>query len=260
MRAALLDLDGVFYVGDRAVPGGPETIAWLQRRGIPYLFLTNTTSRPREALVERLREIGITADRSQILTPPAAAVGWLQVHAPGPVALFVPEATVREFDELPQLAPELERGCASVVVGDLGERWDFPTLNRAFRLLMSEPKPQLVALGMTRYWRADDGLRLDVAPFVAALEHAAGVRAVVLGKPAAPFYEAALERLGAAASEVVMVGDDIVGDIAGAQQLGIRTVLVRTGKFQPSDLERETAPDAVLDSIANLEAWWQAHQ
>jgi HAD superfamily hydrolase (TIGR01458 family) len=144
------------------------------------------------------------------------------------------------------------------VVGDLGRGWDFDTLNRAFRLLMSEPRPVLVALGMTRYWRAADGLRLDVAAFVAALERATGVEATVLGKPARPFFASAADRLGVDVGELVMLGDDVVGDVGGAQRAGMRGVLVRTGKFRPSDLEGDVRPDAVLGSIAALPEWWEA--
>ena len=152
---------------------------------------------------------------------------------------------------------DAERGAASVVVGDLGESWDFATLNRAFRLLMAEPQPSLVALGMTRYWRSADGLRLDVAPFIVGLEHATGCRAVVLGKPARPFFETALSLLAQPAANVAMIGDDIVGDVGAAQTVGMRGVLVRTGKYRPADLEREIAPDAVLESFADLPGWWE---
>lgn len=189
--------------------------------------------------------------------PPVAAVRWLRDHAPGPAALFVPPATAAEFDALSQIADDAEAGAARVVIGDLGDAWDFRRLNRAFRLLMCEPRPVLVALGMTRYFRAPEGLRLDVAPFVKALEHAAGISPVVLGKPAAPFFDAALAALDCRAADAVMIGDDIVGDVQGAQHAGVRGILVRTGKFQPSDLEGTIAPDAVLASIAELPAWWQ---
>jgi HAD superfamily hydrolase (TIGR01458 family) len=144
-----------------------------------------------------------------------------------------------------------------VVLGDLGEGWDFHTLNRAFRLLMAETRPALVALGMTRYWRAADGLRLDVAPYVKALEHASGARAVVLGKPAPEFFRAGLARVDCPAGEAVLIGDDIVGDVQGAQRVGLQGVLVRTGKFRVSDLAGEIRPDAVLDSIADFPAWWR---
>ena len=259
MRAALIDLDGVVYEGERGVPGAREAVAWVEERKIPHLFLTNTTSRPRWALVDKLAGLGIATDAAHIFTPPVAAARWLADHAPGPAALFVPEATAAEFGATARLDAAAETGAAAVVLGDLGEGWDFPTLNRAFRLLMAEPPPALVALGMTRYWRAADGLRLDVAPFVKALEHATGSRAVVLGKPAEEFFRAGLALLSCKETEAVLIGDDIVGDVQGAQRVGVRGVLVRTGKFRPQDLAGEICPDAVLDSIAELPAWWRAH-
>jgi ribonucleotide monophosphatase NagD (HAD superfamily) len=86
---------------------------------------------------------------------------------------------------LPLLRDDAERGAAYVVLGDLGDLWDYRTLNRAFRLLHHNPEAKLIALGMTRYWLASSGISLDVAPFVAALEHATGRKALVFGKPAA---------------------------------------------------------------------------
>jgi ribonucleotide monophosphatase NagD (HAD superfamily) len=79
---------------------------------------------------------------------------------------------------------------------------------------------------------------------------------VVLGKPAPPFFEAALAGLGAAPDEALMVGDDIRGDIGGAQTAGIRGLLVRTGKFRETDLGGPIRPDAVIGSIADLPDWW----
>lgn len=158
-------------------------------------FLTNTTSRPRRALVDQLASMGIEVEEAAILTPAVAAVHRLERETTGPVTLFVPPATAEEFAHLPRLPDSEESGAAAIVIGDLGPAWDFGTLNRAFRLLMENPAPELVALGMTRYWRAADGLRLDVGPFVKALEYASGAEAVVLGKPAGPFFRTALELL-----------------------------------------------------------------
>jgi phospholysine phosphohistidine inorganic pyrophosphate phosphatase len=259
MDGILFDLDGVFYVGDTPAPGGPETLAWVRAHAIPHLFLTNTTSRPRAAIAEKLRGFGIEAQPEEILTPPVAAVRWIRDHVEGTTALFVPEATRAEFAKL-ETAADGAASAAAVVLGDLGQGWDFPTLNRAFRLLMQSPPPALVALGMTRYWRASDGLRLDVGAYVSALEFASGVTPVVLGKPAAAFYETALALLGCGAGEAVMIGDDIRGDIGGARALGIDAVLVRTGKFRPADLDGDIQPTAVLDSVADLPAWWAARR
>ncbi len=256
MKALLIDLDGVLYVGDRPVPGASESVGWLREQGIPHLFLTNTTSRPRRALVEKLAGLGIDATEHAILAPPVAATRWLMEHASGPAALFVAPATVGEFEPLP-VAPADQPAVASVVVGDYGECWTYSELNRAFRLLMHEPQPALVALGMTRYWLADDGLRLDTAPFVAALAYASGAKPVVLGKPARPLFEKALTMLKASPAEALMIGDDIQGDIAGAQAAGIPAALVRTGKFRPGDLGGAVEPEFLWDSIAELPHRWQ---
>ena len=258
IRGLLIDLDGVVYQGDAVLPGAQAALAWIRETSTPTLFLTNTTSRPRAALVDKLRGFGIDVAAEEILTPPLAAVQWLSVHARGPVAPFVPPATAVEFATLEIAAAGSDGPVGAVVVGDYAEHWSFAELNRAFRLLMAEPPPVLVALGMTRYWRAPDGLRLDTAPFVAALKQATGIEPVVLGKPGAAFFETALARLGVPASAALMIGDDIRADIGGAQAQGIRGLLVRTGKFRPSDLDDAVEPYDVLASIADLPEWWSS--
>jgi HAD superfamily hydrolase (TIGR01458 family) len=260
VRGVLLDLDGVLYVGDEGIPGAAEAVSWLRQEGVPHLFVTNTSSRPRSAIVSKLGALGVDADGDDLLTPAVAAVDWLRSSCPGRPALFVPEGTAAEFSDLQPLPDDAEEGGASVVVGDLGEGWDFATLNRAFRLLMADRSTALVALGLTRYWRAPDGLRIDAGAFVRALEFAAGVESVVMGKPAPEFFGAALRILGLssdASDELVMVGDDIRTDVEGAQRAGLRGVLVRTGKFDEADLHGDVTPDAVLDSVADLPSWWE---
>jgi HAD superfamily hydrolase (TIGR01458 family) len=257
MRALLFDLDGVLYQSDRVIDGAVETLRWFKQRGIPYLFVTNTSSKPRSALVDRLSSMGLSVSAEQIFTPPVAAYDYLTANDAMPLALFVREPTREDFEGLDILADDAEQGAGSVIIGDIGEAWDFPTLNRAFRLLMADPQPVLIALGMSRYAQGRDGLVLDVAPFIKALEHAADCEAVVMGKPANAFFDAAVRKLGTSAAEVVMIGDDIRGDVGGAQAAGLAGVLVRTGKFRPKDLEGEVRPDAVLDSVADLPQWWE---
>jgi ribonucleotide monophosphatase NagD (HAD superfamily) len=94
---------------------------------------------------------------------------------------------------------------------------------------------------------------LDSGAFVAGLEYAAGIEAEVVGKPTAAYFEAALAELGVPPAEAVMVGDDVESDVGGAKAVGMRGVLVRTGKFRKDALEgADPKPDAVLDSIADL--------
>lgn len=257
LRGILFDLDGVLYNSGQLISGAVEAIQWVQKHRIPYLFVTNTTSQSRAALVEKLTWFGFSVSESEILTPVVAAVEWLRSQSAEGIALFVRTLTRIEFADLPCLPDQAEHGASYVIVGDLGEQWDYRTLNRAFRLLHDDPHALLIALGMTRYWMATDGISLDVGPFVAALEHATGRTALVFGKPAAPFFLAATEKLGLPPAQVLMIGDDIETDIGGAQAAGLKGALVKTGKFRPSDMDGSVKPDVVLDSVANLPGWWE---
>ncbi|MDP6436919.1 MAG: TIGR01458 family HAD-type hydrolase [Gammaproteobacteria bacterium] len=258
MHGVLIDLDGVIWEGSRLVTGAPAAIDWLTRKGIPYLFVTNTTSRPRRLIVDKLRSLGVHADAKQILTPPVAADKWLADNSRDPAVLIVPDATKEDFTIRTAEPDDASTvgDIGAIVIGDIGDAWTYPLMNQVFRLLMRDPAPALIALGMTRYWRAEDGLRLDVAPFIKAFEHAAGCEALVLGKPSPDFFAVALDEIGCGAADTLMIGDDLYGDVLGAQDAGLRGMLVKTGKFRRQDLEADVKPDAILDSIAALPDWW----
>ncbi len=117
--AIVFDLDGVFYQGDRPIAGAPKVARWASDHAIAHLFLTNASSKPRSALIEKLERFGITIDEAHILTPPIAAVRWLRKHLAGEkIALFVADKTRVEFSGIEIAQPDED--AAAVVVGDLG--------------------------------------------------------------------------------------------------------------------------------------------
>jgi HAD superfamily hydrolase (TIGR01458 family) len=252
----LIDLDGVIYQSERIIPGALTTLDWIRQSKIPHLFVTNTTSRSRAELLRRFTELGFEADLEEVMTPIVAARQYIRSQRYRRIAAFVTPGAAREFSDAEIIPAGAEQAVDAVLIGDLGAAWDYQQLNNAFRLLMQEPRPDLIALGMTRYWRGEDGLLLDVAPFVSALENAAACKALVFGKPAAAFFTAALTRLQCSAEQVFMIGDDISADTDAAQQCGIRAIQVRTGKFREADLNGTIKPYALLDSIADLPLWW----
>lgn len=247
IRALLLDLEGTVYQNGRPIPGAPEALEAAARRGLPHVFVTNTTSRPRSVLAGELKEMGLPADPSRIFTAPLAARQHLLARGIRRAHFLVRESLREDFEGI----EAADSGAEAVVLGDLGEAMTYERLNRAFRLLLEGA--ELVALARNRYWRGADGLMLDSGPFVAALEHASGTSATLVGKPSRAFFAAAVASLGVAASDAVCVGDDLESDVGGAQSAGLRGILVKTGKFRPSDLERSpVVPFRVLDSLADL--------
>ena len=247
IKGVLLDLDGTVFIGDRLVPGAAEAIAALRRGGLPLRFGTNTTRMSRTALVERMHRLGVELETAEVLTAPLAASSWLEKKGLWSLSLCVPEATHADFahfttdDASPQ----------AVVVGDLGPEWDFHRLNRAFRHIMEGA--EFVALQRNRYWETGEGLALDAGAFVTALEFATGREATIVGKPSQAFFQAAADSMGVDLVDVVVVGDDIGADVAGAQACDAAAVLVRTGKFREGNLSSGAAkPDLILDSVASL--------
>ncbi len=250
-NAFLFDLDGTLYIDGGAIPGAVEALRELRTRGVPFRYVTNTTRRSRRALAERLSGYGYEAPPEEIISAPQACVALLRQRGIRRIAALVAESTLEDFAtfDLGSAQPE------AVVVGDLGDAWDFVTLNRAFLMLMGGA--ELIALQRDRYWLRGDGLALDAGPFIAALEYATGKTATVCGKPSAGFYRAALASLGPQAlarpQDVAMVGDDLWGDVQGAQRAGLTAWMVRTGKFR-DDVVRDSgiAPDRVIASVADL--------
>ncbi|KAH7951674.1 hypothetical protein HPB52_011201 [Rhipicephalus sanguineus] len=110
----------------------------------------------------------------------------------------------------------------------------------------------LVAIHKARYYRTNDGLALGPGPFVRALEFATDKTAEIVGKPDKTFFLTALRQLHARPEDTVMIGDDVRDDIDGAQQVGIRGILVQTGKYMVGDeIKIENRPWALVPSFVD---------
>lgn len=242
----LIDIEGVLIEGNEVVVGAREALAKLRAREIPFRFMTNTTIYCRYTLLDRLNALGFGVTIDQLYTAGFVAAEYLRAqNARSYMPLLLPDAQL-EFSgvEVDEENPEF------VVVGDLGDGFTFPRLNRAFRALQNGAK--LVALHKKRNWRTEQGLFLDAGPFVVALEYAADANAIVVGKPSSSYYRMMLTDLGLPPHRVAMIGDDIEADVRGAQMVGVKGWLVKSGRFRREDLQQGIWPDRVLESINDL--------
>jgi len=253
MAAILLDIDGVFHVSGKAIPGAAEAVTTLRERGHRLRFVTNTTVRTRRDIAAGLRKFGVDLQDEELQTTAAAAVRALSGRR---VLALTMSSVVADLDGLNLVGEDAD----AVLVGgaDEGDEtsrvFSFMNLARAFAELQAGA--ELYCLHKNRWWQTSRGPLLDSGAFVAGLEYAAGVDAVVLGKPSPLYFEAAVVALEAEPKLTWIVGDDVEADIAGGQRFGLRTALVRTGKFRPDDLDLSgVTPDIVVNSLAELPDW-----
>ncbi|MGB8220423.1 MAG: TIGR01458 family HAD-type hydrolase [Methanoregula sp.] len=249
VKGFLIDLDGVLYTGDTAIPGALEALSFLTEEGYLFRCVSNSTRKCRATIAARLGQLGFDIPERAIFTPPLAAIRFMQETGKHRAYLLTTGDVDRDFEGT--CTDDGSTAVDYVIVGDAGDKVTYASMNHAFRCLMGGA--DLIALEKDRYWMAPDGLSLSAGPFVTALESATGKTATIIGKPAKAFFELALHDMGLAAQEVVMIGDDIQTDIGGAQGAGIRGVLVRTGKFRKDVCEKSTIlPAAIINSICDI--------
>lgn len=220
----------------------------LRLLGLRIRYVTNIDSVGAGTILGRLEAAGIPATLDEVFSPIAALRVFLGRRPNATCRFLLPAELASEVAEhaaKPGERPDF------VVVGDLKDAFTYDLLNEALRDLLAGAR--LVALNKGRYYLGPHGPLLDTGAFASALEHAASTKAYVIGKPSAELLRLALEDMGVAAADSVMVGDDAVSDIGGGHAVGARTILVRTGKFTPAALANApVSPDLIIDSVADL--------
>ena len=226
---AMLDLDGVVYVGGAAVPEAPGRLSTVRERGMRLAFITNNASRTPSQVVEHLRELGIEAQPDDVVTSAQAAARVLldrygvgaRVVLLGAVGL---EEALREQGLAPVSVADAGAGAEAVVTG-YGPDVLWRDIMRAAVLIRdglpwvasntdgSIPTPYGVAPG--------HGVLVDT------IRSFTGVDPVVAGKPARPLLDETVRRVGGA--HPLMVGDRLDTDIEGARNAGLDSLLVLTG-------------------------------
>jgi len=232
--AALLDLDGVVYLGGTAIPGASDALADAAKRGMKLAYVTNNASRSPNAIAAQLTGMGVAATAADIVTSAQAAAHVLA-------------------DRLPAGAPVLVVGGTGLRLA-LRERGLRPVTTAADRPLavvqgyspgigyglLAEAAIALNAGALFVASNADATLPTPRGPqpgngsLVQVLVHATGREPIVAGKPEPPLHAESVERVGA--KRPLVVGDRLDTDIEGAVRGGADSLLVLTGVSRPADV------------------------
>ncbi|MFQ6172163.1 HAD-IIA family hydrolase [Oryzobacter sp. R7] len=253
--AALVDLDGVLYVGRSAVEGAPEAVQAARRAGMRVAFVTNNASRTPEVVAEHLTELGIAAVAADVVTSAQAAATLVaELVPPGSRVLVVGGAGLEEAlkerglrpvwsaDDEPDavvqgFAPDV--GWRQLTEGALAVRAGLPWV--ASNLDLTVPTPRGPAPGN--------------GTLVGVVARATGSFPLAAGKPELPLHREAVRRTGS--ERPLVVGDRLDTDIEGGNRAGVPTLLVLTGITTPLDVVMaepshrptwvaETLPDGLL--------------
>lgn len=227
---AMLDLDGVVYIGAEAVPGAAEHLQRARDAGMRCAFVTNNASRPPEAVADHLGSLGVHARPDDVVTSAQAAARLLadglspQAHVVVLGASGLEDA-VRETGLCPVRVEDRDATHADAIVTGFGPDVTWGEIMRA-----------AVRIRDGLWWVASNTdqtfpSRFGVAPghgvLVDTLRRFSGVDPVVAGKPAVPLLEETMRR--GDGERPLLVGDRLDTDIEGSRQVGVDSLLVLTG-------------------------------
>lgn len=256
--AFLLDLDGVVWRGDSAVPGAAEALEALRERGKRVVFVTNNASRSARDYAAKLMRMRIATEPSDIVTSAHAVVDHLheiglergsRIHVFGTPALA---QVVRSAG----FEATKDASAIDALVVAWNPRLTFDDLGRAADVARSGVP--FVGANRDATYPAEEGLLPGTGAILAAIEVASGRQATVVGKPAPYLFRSALERAGGSVARTLFIGDRVESDVVGALAAGVPVALVLTGVTRRDDLASlDGRPDWILDDLGGLfvDAW-----
>ncbi|TLP93872.1 HAD-IIA family hydrolase [Nesterenkonia salmonea] len=249
----LFDLDGVLYAGPEAIPGAPEALAELSRRGRQCAFVTNNASRSAADIAEHLVELGIPAHADQVYGSAPAGIKLMSSHVPAPAKVLVTgsdslRALCRQAGytvvESAEDAPDAVIQGFEPTIGwtDLAEA--SYAINRG---------AQWFATNLDRSVPRERGIAPANGALAEAISFATGQRPRAAGKPEPEMFAQAAEALNL--SSPLVIGDRLDTDILGGNRAGFTTALVLTGATTEAEARRATGdekPDTMLSTLADL--------
>ena len=241
----LFDLNGVFFEDNRLISGANETIRWLREKKLPFTFISNNTTLSRHLYVEKLNKLGLDVSEHEVLSANYAGVVVAQKLGIQNCRLVMEEQAQKDYAFLRQANKKVD----AIIVGDIGDKWSVDLMNSLMLDILDGA--EIVALHKGRYYQANGALKMDCGAFVAGLEYVTQKKAHVVGKPSKAFFEVALADMPK--GEICIVGDDLINDIEGGIKMGLKTILVKTGKFREEIFQHSSVkPDLCIASIKNL--------
>jgi HAD superfamily hydrolase (TIGR01450 family) len=245
-KAFILDLEGTLASSGTPLPGSTAFIDILNSNSIPYCVITNTVSKTVEQMEENLRNNGLNI-LQECLINPITVLNYFIIENDITSYYFVgPEylkKLIRESNDLIKI-PEYIIFCDFENID-----CNYEVLNKIFQYIKNGSK--MIATSYSNYYISKNDYKMDTGIFVKMYEILSDEKAVIMGKPSPMIYKMGLDILKTKPNDIFAIGDDVLTDIAGCKELGIETVLVKTGKYKEGD-EKKLKPDKVINNLGEI--------
>ena len=249
-KGFLIDMDGVIYGNDLLIPGADKFIEQLQKRKIPFLFMTNNSQRTPLDTVNKVAKIGIKIKEENVYTSAMATASFLSFMEPKGTAYVLGEGGL--ITSLSQEGYILVNNNPDFVVVGEGRNFTLEMVNNAVDMILHGAK--LIATNLDPSPKKIGWNNLGIKAIVAMIEEATGKKAFSVGKPSPVMMRAARKYLGLEARETIIIGDTMDTDILGGIQLGYTTILTLSGVSKKENLVHFAfKPDLIVNSVAELD-------
>ena len=254
IKALILDMDGVLWKADAPIGDLPATFRRIRERGLKFVFATNNGTKTPEEYQQKLRDLGVEIEPSQVVTS-ALGIAFLlaKTYPRGTKIFMIGGNGVRTaLEEKGYEILPIERATeAQVFVMGIDREINFQKVAEAALLVRN---------GVPFYTTNDDktfptprGEIPGSGAWLSIIITATGINPIIAGKPYPILMELALEKLGAQKDETLVVGDRLETDIAAGNAVGCPTALVLSGVSKREEAEKWTPKiDIIADDLASL--------
>jgi HAD superfamily hydrolase (TIGR01458 family) len=241
----IIDLEGTLVSSGKPLPGSIEFINFLNQNGINYRIITNTVSKTVEKWETILNEIDLKIEKEKIIYPITVLND------------FIKENNLRKYffigpDGIKNLIPQtMDYETPEYVIFCDFENINikYELLNKIFRYIKDGAK--MITTSYSNYYLSKDEYKMDTGIFVKMYETLANEKAVIMGKPSSKIYGTALKQLNTAVNDIITIGDDGLTDIIGGNEMGMETILVKTGKYKDGD-EKIYKPNRTINNLEEI--------
>ena len=250
VRSLILDMDGVLWRDATPIGNLPKIFQTIHGKGLRFIMVTNNAGWSIQQYVEKLAGLGVDVKPWQVLSSAVATASYLQNLFPDGGEIFViGEQSLIDLFEVQGFHQGSNNPLAVVAALDRGINYD--KLKEA-TLLLRRGTP-FIGTNPDKSYPIPEGEAPGAGAILAALEAASGVEPTIIGKPKQQIFTLALERLGTAAEETLVVGDRLETDILGAQTVGCLSALVLSGVSTAQEVEEwKPPPDFVTENLSYL--------